>query len=118
LSEVAPERFADEDRELLPEGLVEAVGLRQVLLRLGGERVGALGDGIERAARRGVHDEESHQRHGENRRDQPEESLNRVGEHRVSLVTCRPDATWGSSGAVTIGKALREVKREVVSSVV
>src|SRR5258707_725443 len=51
LSEVAPERFADEDGELLPEGLVEAVGLRQVLLRLGGEWVGALGDGIERAAR-------------------------------------------------------------------
>ena len=97
--------------ELLVERLVEPVGVGEVLLRLGRERVGALGHGIERAARRGVHHEEGHERHGEERWDQPEEAIDRVAEQR----TPREIRPAGTTVFVTIGKGPREVKREVVS---
>src|SRR5205814_4474595 len=79
-AEVAADRLAEEDQELLQQGLVEAVHGREVLLRLGRERVGALGHGIERAARRGEHDQERHERHGADGRHQPQDALDDVWE--------------------------------------
>src|SRR5262249_22089040 len=101
---------------LLPQRLVEAVGGREIFLRLGRERIGALGHGIEGAARRGVHHQEGDEGHREERRDQPEKPLEGEKEHRASLITRGPGAPKGSWGAATIGKALGEVKGEVVSS--
>ena len=78
LAEVAADGLAEEDPELVPEGLVQPVGLGEVLLRLRRERVGAFGDGVEGASRGGVHHEESDEGHGQQGRNQPQEAIQDV----------------------------------------
>src|SRR2546429_8023469 len=80
-AKVAPGGLAEEDGELLRQRLVEAVDLREVLLRLGRERVGAFGHGVERAAWRRVHDQERHERHREQGRYEPQGAGDDVLEH-------------------------------------
>jgi hypothetical protein len=53
-----------------------------------------------------MHHQKGDERHHEKGRDQPEKPLERVREHRASLITCGPAAPKGSWGAATIGKAL------------
>src|SRR5436190_139321 len=80
-SKVAAHGLADEDRELLPQRLVEPVVCGEGLLALRRQWVGAFRHGIEGTARRSVHDEERHERHREQCRHQPEQPGHRVVEH-------------------------------------
>ena len=92
LPEVPADGLADEDRELLPQRLVEPVDLGEVLLGVRREGIGAFGDGIEGAAGRCVHHEERDERHGEQRRNQPQEAIRGETEQCTPLLS--PSRRW------------------------
>ena len=96
--------------ELLPERLVEPVGLGEILLGVGRERIGAFGHGIEGAAGRGVHHEKRDERHGEERWEPARGADGAVKRSRALPDHLRAGRPKEFMVAVTIGKPLGEVK--------
>src|SRR5262249_46289024 len=80
----------EEEGERGGGGPREAGGRGGVSLGFGRQGIGAFGDGIERAPRRGVHHEERHEGHGQQRRHQPQDPACGVDEHLRPLYNTSP----------------------------